>query len=140
MFDHRCIDHLPVDHEYPVPAGDRRQNPPGPVELFMAGHKGVMNQCNLTGVDAQQAAKTHIPGIGSHAGHAFAVLDVREYAVQRRRQMRQRAVKENGVARLVENPLLSVCAAGQAQIQAQIQCAERQALYPARLGNSWQLQ
>ena len=98
-----------------------------------------MNQCHLAGVDAQQAAKTHVTGIGSHTGHAFGVFDVGENAVQRRRQVRQCAVQDNGVARLIEHALGASSATHQAKVEAQIQRPKTQARHPVGTGNGRQL-
>ena len=97
-----------------------------------------MNQCHLARVNAEQAAKAHVPGIGGHLAHAVNVFNVREHAIQRRRQLRQDAVQQNGVARLIKDALRSLGAAGQAQIQAQVQRTEAQTFNTAGCGNGRQ--
>src|SRR5690606_21345661 len=122
--DDRGIDHLSVHHEHPFTTGSSSKDAIGPVKLLDAGHKRFMHHGDLTGMNAQHSAKAHFAGAGGKGGEATEVLDIGEHAVQRRGQAGQARLQHDAVTRLVEHALGTGCAAGQAEVQAQVQGAE----------------
>lgn len=129
-FDHRCIDHLPVQLESTIALG-RADDLLRPIQLFTGWRQRLVHADDLARVDAQHAGETGISGIVGEAGEALGVGDLGKHGVQWRGEAGQAGVQQQLVAYLVEQARCDRGTRADAQVQAQVEAAEVRRCTPA---------